>query len=438
MTLAVAVFLATGPAGAAAETGVEANLKVVGRSDLGLSGASYGDVAVVGTTAVVATRTAGPAGCPTASAVVIDLKDPRRPRVVATIPVPAGLTVSDVDAVDVATAAFTGDLVALALTPLPGACGDSAAATVGYHDLSDPSQPKPLSQSAGCPACDRATQSVSLAQRDDGRILAARTNLDPPGIAVDDLSDPRRPVVLAHWAAPLQACGTAGVVLHDSGTDALITLPGGAIDDLSLSEPSRPADAGGPAPAPDAAGRPAGAAVVLLANRTVAIVAEEGACSSAASPARGLRVLSLMKGAPPHEESPVRFPSPNPPGRLVASGALAYVAWHGDGLRVLDFGEVRPRTVAQFVPPGPADVVGVALLPAHVVVADATSGVYVLQRPEEGGGRAAFWSQLLSLLQFVGPAMLVAAAFAVLPRLTLGRAGAASRVTTPSRVRRRA
>jgi hypothetical protein len=175
--------------------------------------------------------------------------------------------------------------------------------------------------------------------------------------------------------------------------------------------------------------------VVPLGNRTIAIVSERD-CVPVAPPG-GLRVLTLDRDAAPRDEAPIRYPSGSSPGRLVASGAFAYVAWHGDGVRVVDFGEVRARTVARFVPAQP-DVVGVALLPANVVVTDSASGVYVLERPDEGGGRAAFWSQFLSLMRFLVPAVLLAGAFALVPRVAARGAGADAPVATPSRVRRRA
>ena len=151
-------------------------------------------------------------------------------------------------------------------------------------------------------------------------------------------------------------------------------------------------------------------------------------------PASGLRVQGQDPEMPLRDLEPVRFPGAAP-GRLVGSGGLAYVAWHGAGVRVVDFGEVRARTVAQFVPAQP-DVVGVALLPDHIVVTDLTSGLYVLERPDEGGGQAGFWSQFLSLLPYLGFAAVAAAAL-VVPRLVMGRAAAGGRSPIPVPERRR-
>jgi hypothetical protein len=176
--------------------------------------------------------------------------------------------------------------------------------------------------------------------------------------------------------------------------------------------------------------------VLPLGNRTVAVVAEAAGCGAPAGE-HGLRVLTLDRGVTPTEGPPIRYPGEHSPGRVVTSGALSYVAWHGAGLRVVDFGEVRARVVAQFAPTG-ADVVGVGLLSEHVVVTDSASGLYVLKRPDEGGRRATFWSQFVSLLPYLGFAGMLAAAF-LLPRAVASRAAArsGSRVPTPVTVPRR-
>ena len=418
--MAGSMLLGTGAAYAAAP--IEANLKVVGRWE-GDAQQSYGDVAVVGTTAVVAIEAVDP--CLASSAAVVDLKNPRSPRPVSSIPLPPGTTAIDVDAASVSTPAFTGDLVAIAVAPTSGCAGAPRAAVV-LHDVTDPAQPRSLGRTS-------EAQSVSLAQRSDGRVLAARVTVAPSVVAFDDVSDPARPVALAEWPDPepqptAATCRAAGVVLRDEGEGAVVAFAGGRVYDLNLVEPRSPSASEG-APGPPAPHT----AVLPLGNRTIAIASEDSC--GATDGALGLRVLVIGRESGMREEAPLRFPGAAAPGRLVASGALAYVAWHGDGVRVIDFGEVRARTVAQFAPERP-DVVGVALLPQHIVVTDSGSGLYVLDRPEEAGGRAGFWSQFLSLLPYLGGAM-VMAALVVVPRLAMGRARAGAGSPMPSPVPRR-
>ena len=399
--------------GAAPEEAIEANLKAVGRAAVEPP-AVHGDVTVVGTTAVVATE--APAGpCAGASAAVLNLKDARKPRVVASIAFPAGTVAVDLDSTTVESDMFTGDLLAVAVAP----CAGGAATGVAYYDVTDPANPRMLSQAPGAAA-------VSLAPRPDGRVLAARATA--AGVAIDNLSSPGAPVAVATWSVPPPAtgCGAATVALYDDGELAAAAVAGGVYT-LDLIDPSRPTVAG---PAEGAGGH---LAVLPLGNRTIAVVAEDGSCPPGEP---GLRVLTLEPREPPVDTAPLRYAGTERPGRVVASGGYAYVAWHGAGLRVVDFAEVRPRTVAQFVPAN-ADVVGVALLAEHVVVSDAYQGLFVLERPDEGGGRATFWSQFLTLLQYLGGAMFLAALF-VVPRLAMGRSplGARSRVPSPAGRRR--
>src|SRR4051812_49882535 len=133
--LVTSLTLMAGSAGAQ----VAVNLKQVAMSDLGGPGI-YGDVTVVGTTAVVATE--GPpspgSACPTTAAQVVDLGKPRTPAVVASIALPVGMSVA-LDAVAVVDApTFTGDLLAVALTPLPG-CG--AGGRGAFYHLPDAAPP---------------------------------------------------------------------------------------------------------------------------------------------------------------------------------------------------------------------------------------------------------------------------------------------------------
>jgi hypothetical protein len=400
--------------GAASDEVIEANLKVVGRYAVEPP-AVYGDLTVVGATAVVATE--APAGpCAGASAAVLNIKDAGKPRVVATISLPAATVVADLDSTTVQSERFTGDLLSLALSP----CAGGPPTSVAYYDITEPATPRMLSQTAGA-------ASVSLAQRPDGRVVAARASA--AGIAIDDLSDPRAPVALASWSVPSSAggCGAVSVQLYDDGELAAAALAGGVYT-LDLIEPPRLTAAG---PAEGGGGH---VGVLPLGNRTIAVVAEDGSCPPGEP---GLRVLTVEPREPPVDAIPLRYAGTEGPGRLVASGGYAYVAWHGAGLRVVDFAEVRAKTVAQFVPAN-ADVVGVALLAEHVVVSDAYQGLFILERPEEGGGRATFWSQFLTLMQYLGGAMFLAALF-VVPRLAMGRSPVGSRVPVPGAepVRRR-
>ena len=134
--------LATRPQVAAEEQ----ELAAVGHSDLG-GGGSFGAVAVAGDTALVA-RDFRPAGTQAGetcagTVVVADLSNPFSPRTAATIALPEGQRAEDVDALAVRTAAFSGDLAAVVVGPcLPG----DGATGLAYYDVSDPRRPRLLAR----------------------------------------------------------------------------------------------------------------------------------------------------------------------------------------------------------------------------------------------------------------------------------------------------
>ena len=234
-------------------------MTVVGHSDLGGEGLN-GQVAVVGATAVVATgyvplsrlsqahlktaalNTAPP--CATVPVKVVDLSQPRRPTVVATIPVPAGQAASDVDALAVATPSFTGDLVAISFATCqldveafrargvvqPGSFADRG---VAYYDVTDRRQPRLLGRyladgdavAATAPPCGpppggadtRCAQdqfSVELRRLGDGRLVSMSSRSDgverrtpSTDVRIVDVTDPAHPAQMGMWPPPGQAPG---------------------------------------------------------------------------------------------------------------------------------------------------------------------------------------------------------------------------------------
>ena len=404
---------------------VEVNLEVVGHSQLG--GGPWDDVAVAGRTAVVTEKGAA---CATGAAVLVDLADPRHPRPAGPLPLPAGVTVVDVAAVAVSTPALTGDLLAVAFS----SCSAGPPGVL-YYEVTDAAGPRLLAR------LDRDdARAVSLAVRPDGRVVSAVAN--PTTVLVDDVTDPARPVALARWVRPPSdargdcAPAAAGVTLSEAGDRAVAVFGDSGIYDLDLADPARIVlagyaglDAGG--------GRPSAAAVLPVGRRTVAVVSEvDAACADPPPSGRGLRLLALDRQRGPADAGALRLPSPAAPGRLAASGELAFVAWHADGLRVVDLGQVTPRVTAQFVPPA-ADVVGVAVRPDDVLVVDLVQGLYVLRRPDEGKAES-LGQKIKNAAGFI--AFPVAAGLLLtVPRLVMGHQGARSRsgAPVPARVPRR-
>ncbi|HVL91940.1 MAG TPA: hypothetical protein VM264_01200, partial [Acidimicrobiales bacterium] len=229
----------TSPSAAAGE----AALRVVGRHDLG-GGGLNGDLAVVGTTVVVGaglvpdtgdhSERYNPLPCFTGHSVkVVDVSQPRAPRVASTIPLDPGVAAIDVDAIRVATPSFSGDLLAVALDDGPShqgptTCSPTSATNhrgVAYYDITDPSAPAflgryeadvaeappeapPCGPPTGTARCAVGQHSVSLVQRADGRVLSVSSeplashpvvNSRNGDLRIVDVTDPRSPTLAGAW-----------------------------------------------------------------------------------------------------------------------------------------------------------------------------------------------------------------------------------------------
>lgn len=228
--LAIAAAIMVGPTVAAQ------SLRLVAHSDLGGAGLN-GDVTIVGTTAIVAAGMMPAAGvhahlynpypCPAVAVKLVDLSTPRRPKVVATIPVAAGVAAHGVSAARVHTPSFSGDLLAVALT-MCGSAGMNVERGVVYYDITRPSAPLLLGRyvadadivhpdsvpacgasPSGSVRCASSQHSVSLIQRADGRVLsmsiepgASASKYASGDLRVVDVTDPRHPVQAGAFPPP--------------------------------------------------------------------------------------------------------------------------------------------------------------------------------------------------------------------------------------------
>jgi hypothetical protein len=208
-------------------------LELLGHNDLGGEGLN-GEVTVIGDIAVVASgimpggglRTGfyNPYPCPATTTDVVDISDPANPTVVGGIPVVAGVTARDVDAIEVATPSFTGTLLGVALARCSGA-GNLVDRGVEYYDLNDPANPVLLGrydadlelfaegvecENSSGRACASSQDSVSLSQRPDGTVLsistepfASASRFASGDLRVVDVTDPTNPVQIGDYDPPL-------------------------------------------------------------------------------------------------------------------------------------------------------------------------------------------------------------------------------------------
>ncbi|MGH9179172.1 MAG: peptidoglycan DD-metalloendopeptidase family protein, partial [Acidimicrobiales bacterium] len=279
----------------------EQDLQVVGHRSLGTGGGS-GDVAVVGGTAVVARGERTPAGPASGedecvgAATVVDLSDPAAPEVAATIELPRGQRVEDVDALAVRTPSFTGDLAALAVAP----CRDGATG-LAYYDVSDPEEPRLLGRllhpreladtpgAAGACAerlrgtCLRTSRAVDLQVDAAGRVVslssATGTGRGASEVYAADVSDPGRPRAIGWFPVPgKQRAATAddcSPVSLQASAPRSVALPGMDLAGFRWETEARVA----PGTGPD--GSRAYPAVVEAGRRRFALVADDAWWSSA-------------------------------------------------------------------------------------------------------------------------------------------------------------
>ena len=329
-------------AGSTVPAGAQSNgVNVVGYSDLGGRGLN-GEVAVVGNTAVVAAgaipmNTMQGANTTVASlniappcvdvpVKVVDLSDPTRPRVAATIPVPEGQAARDVAALQVSTPSFKGALVAIAYAsclydPITFRTlgvvqpGSFAHRGVAYYDVTDPARPRLLGryladfenfdpEARGCARppegsearCAQDQFSVDLRRIPDGRILSVSSrpdgstrNTPATDVRIVDVTDPANPVQVGSWP-PL---GDAPNVVNNHGcyprsgsrtpsfsTDAsklYVPYLDGGLFVVDISDLANPKTTGRWAYPADWAveGQAAYSATARVAGRELALVADE-------------------------------------------------------------------------------------------------------------------------------------------------------------------
>ena len=264
-------------------------MRLVGQSNLG-GGGLNGDIAIVGTTGIVGAGLMPAAGvhahlynpypCKAVTIKVVDLSRPQTPVVVATIPVPAGVAAHGVAAARVRTAAFTGDLAAVALQTC-GAGGSTVERGVAYYDVTTPAAPVFLGRyqadadivhadsipPCGLPPaksaarCASSQHSVSLVQRADGRVFSL--SLEPGASAgkfasgdlrIVDVTDPRRPVQVGAFPPPgmpifsTNGCrpfsAGHGAGFSHNGTRGMLAFYDGGLFVVDLPRSGKPAKLG--------------------------------------------------------------------------------------------------------------------------------------------------------------------------------------------------
>jgi hypothetical protein len=380
--LLVAVVLGAGASGAQERQPRTWNTELVGQlappQDGGYADVwAHKDVAYLGNLRQVDCR-------PANGVWAIDLRDPARPRPLASFARFPGSDGEDVWVGSVRTRSFKGDLAAVGLQPCsrqgPGFAG------LALYDVTDPARPRELGRLATGVAS--GVHELGVVQRPDGRVLALAAvpysfNLSQGrqgDLRIVDITDPRRPRQLADWDirrdGPAEARGQLAARRDVFCHSAWPFAKGGKVAAAFWAAGELFLDIGDPA-APRLVGQTPyraedgyrGAHSGWFNEDETLFVQNDEAMAAVGSGSRASwtfqRVFDTSSLARPRLLSTFATESavPGKDGRVatdgiysvhnaVVKGDLEYVSWYSDGVRVVDLADPgRPREVAWFVPP---------------------------------------------------------------------------------------
>ena len=191
----------TPPAGDPGAAAGAVPLEVLGHSDLGGYGRNAGAWAHRGYAYVGATCAITVPGRTTK---VVDVRDPRQPKLLPGIPWPADSRAAEVKVQTVASEAFSGDLMAVTLEQ----CNPQGPMGIVLWDVTDPAMPEHL----GMYTTTTGVHTLWVTQQDE-RILvllalpgAERRQIETggtvggPEFRIVDVTDPRAPVLAGSWS----------------------------------------------------------------------------------------------------------------------------------------------------------------------------------------------------------------------------------------------
>jgi hypothetical protein len=382
MLLLAAAFAAPASSGAQEQGPTTWNTEVVGHVAPPQRG-GYGDVWAHKDVAYLGNLRQ--ADCQPANGVwAVSLKDPAKPRPLASFAKFSGSDGEDVWVGSMKTKAFTGDLAAVGLQR----CSRQVQGFTGLalYDVTNPARPKELGRLAT--GVVSGVHEVGVVQRPDGRVLALAAvpysfNLTQGRVGdlrIIDITDPRRPRQLADWDVrrdgPAETRGQLAarrdVFDHsawpfDKGNKAFASFWSAGVQFLDIKDPSSPRLIGQTPYRPEDGYR--GAHSGWFNEDETLFVQNDEAMQAVGSGSRATwtfqRVFDTSSLARPKLLSTFATEAavPGKDGRVatdgvysvhnaVIKGDLEYASWYSDGVRVVDLSDPRrPREVAWFVPP---------------------------------------------------------------------------------------
>jgi hypothetical protein len=315
----------------------------------------------------------------------IDLRDPGRPRTLASFAKFPGSDGEDVWVGSVRTRTFKGDLAAVGIQRCDRQDG-GAFAGLALYDVSDPAKPRELSRLAT--GVDFGVHELGVVQRPDGRLLVLAAvpysfNLSRGrhgDLRIIDASDPRRPRQVADWdvrrdgpaEARSQLAARRDVFGHsawpfDDGDKLFASFWSAGEQFLDISDPASPKLIGQTPYRPDDGYRGAHSGwfnkdeTLFVQNDEAMQAVGDGSRASwtfqrvfDTSSLERPKLLSTFatESAVPGKDGRVPRDGIYSVHNAVVEGELEYASWYSDGVRVVDLADPRrPREVAYFIPP---------------------------------------------------------------------------------------
>jgi hypothetical protein len=383
----LALLLAVGIAPAGASGGQEQepktwNTEVVGHLAPPQQG-GYGDVWAHKDVAYLGNlRTAD---CRPANGIwAIDIRNPAKPKALASFAKFPGSDGEDVWVGSVRTKAFKGDLAAVGLQRCSRQT--SGFAGLALYDVTNPRKPKELGRLAT--GVVSGVHEMGVVQRPDGRVLALAAvpysfNLSQGrqgDLRIIDITNPRRPRQLADWDVrrdgPAETRGQLAarrdVFDHsawpfDKGNKLFASFWAAGVQFLDISDPATPRLIGQTPYRPEDGYRGAHSGW-FNRDETLFIQNDEAMQAVGRGPEASWtfqrvfdtsslerpRLLSTFatESAVPGKDRKVATDGVYSVHNAVIKGDTSYASWYSDGVRVVDLSDPgRPEEVAWFVPP---------------------------------------------------------------------------------------